>query len=221
MKPVFVIMVTYRRFEQFKATVESLLPTLPRFSTLAIINNGNDQETYNYMVKLATAPGAVKIKLLDAGGNNGWGSAMNEGLDLFPEWKDYQYVLESNNDVTYTPGWAEKAVAMMEAHPEIGILGLFKHPYHGVRQELPDGLVIKDDMPATAWFMRSMDLQAFLPFPEHGPCNTRGGNGEDVGFRMKVQETLGRWICGMKEDLAHHMDGYDIPDLGKPNPAYE
>jgi len=123
--------------------------------------------------------------------------------------------------VTYEPDWFEKAKAIMEAHAEIGILGLWKHPYHGVRMTLPDGVIIKDDMPATAWFFRAKDLQSFLPFPEHGACRTRGGNGEDTAFRDKVQNKLGRWIAAPAVDLAHHMDGYDIPDLGKVNPAYE
>jgi hypothetical protein len=97
---------------------------------------------------------------------------------------------------------------------------LWQHPYHHARETLGDGVVIKDDMPATAWFFRSKDLQEFLPFPEHGPTKTRGGNGEDTAFRDKVQNKLGRWIAWPGVDLAHHLDGYDIPDLGKENTAY-
>jgi len=222
MKPLFVILVTYRRLDEFKRTVESILPTLPYGSMLLIVdNNSPDEGYYQYLQHVAiTAPSAVRIEVLILPTNDGWGAAMNEGLRVYPAWKDYEFVLESNNDVEYDANWFVRAQNAMTAYPEIGILGGFKHPYHGVRVTLPDGLVIKDDMPACAWFMRSKDLAEFLPFPEHGPCKTRGGNGEDVGFRDKVQNKLGRWIAGMEPDWAHHIDGYDIPELGKENPAY-
>lgn len=226
MKPLFVIMVTYRRFEEFRRTCESLFPTLPHGSKVAIVVNGDiDTEYQGYLKVLPqlTAPGAVTINVLQTGTNNGWGSAMNEGLYLYRDWEDYEYVLESNNDVEYEPDWFQKAKAIMETWPEIGILGLWSHPYHGLRGVMNrNGLSVnvKDDMPATAWLMRSKDLDTFLPFPAHGPCKTRGGNGEDVAFRDKVQKR-GWWIAGPTEDLAHHIDGYGIPDLGKPNPAYE
>lgn len=228
MKPVFVIMVTYRRFEHFERTVESLLPTLPRGSEIAVVYNseGKHESDAKYMeffsgiFDVAADQYGVQFNVLDTGTNEGWGSAVNEGLHVYSQWKNFEYVLESNNDIEYKLGWCGKAQSMMYSHSDIGIFGLFKHPYHGTREVLPDGLVIKDDMPATAWFFRSKDLIEFLPFPEHGACKTRGGNGEDVAFRDKVQNKFGRWICGTTEDFAQHIDGYDIPDLGKPNSAY-
>lgn len=230
MKPLFVIMVTFRRFEQFKRTVESLVPTLPSGSKLCIVYNSegrheSDSQYSDYFGQLSTmerfASEDLKLAVLGTGTNDGWGDSMNEGLDLYSDWKEYDYMLESNNDVDYNVlDWFEKAQGYMIMYPEIGILGLWKHPYHGVRQTLPTGLVIKDDMPATAWLMRSKDLVEFLPFPEHGPCKTRGGNGEDVAFRDKVQNKFGRWVCGTVDDLAWHMDGYDTENLGKPNEEY-
>lgn len=213
MKPLFVILVSYKRLNNLKRTIASLMPTTPRGSKLVVIDNCSDGETIDYLSSLI----GVKVLLLDR--NEGWGAAVNEGLHVNPDWTEYEYVLETNNDVDYHPGWFEKAKGYMEAHPEIGILGLWKHPHHGPRQKLEDGLIVKDDMPATSWLFRSKDLQAFLPFPEKGPTNRRGGNGEDTDFVKKVQ-AAGKWVCGMKEDLALHQDGYDLPDLGKVNPAY-
>lgn len=225
MKPVFVIMVTYRRFDNFKQTVESLVPTLPRGSELVIVYNmegkhESDEQYSNYFRNdLIQSFPNCNVRILDTGTNEGWGSSMNEGLRLYHEWKDFEYVLETNNDVTYDPDWLSSAVACMQEHPKIGILGLWAHPYHGVRS-YEHGCVVKDDMPATAWFFRSKDLMEFGPFPEHGPCKTRGGNGEDTGFRDRVQNKFNRWIAWPGRDLAHHMDGYDLPDLGKENAAY-
>ena len=218
MKPILAIVVTYKRLDCLKRTMESLLPSLPPGSHTIVVNNDKEQDTWDYLDNLAREQWPQMALLYRS--NDGWGAAMNDAFRSWPQWGNFEYVLESNNDVEYVPGWVALAQQMMDSHPEIGILGGFKHPYHGTRETLPDGLVIKDDMPACAWFMRSKDLKEFLPFPEHGACKTRGGNGEDVAFRDKVQNKLGRWICGTTQDWAIHIDGYDIPDLGKLNPAY-
>ncbi len=218
MKPLFVMLVTYKRFEHFKQTLESLLPTLPQGSTVGIVDNGDDGLVYDYLQHF-TAPSAVTLKCLFTGKNEGWGAAMNEGLRMYPEWKEYEYFLESNNDVTYEPEWFLCAKDIMESYPNIGILGLWEHINHGTR-ETRLGIKIKDNMPACAWLFRSKDLEQFLPFPEKGPCKTRGGNGEDGDMVEKVH-AKGRWVCASRPDLAHHMDGYDAADLGKENAAYK
>lgn len=223
MKPVFAIIVTYRRFEQFKQTFESLLPTLPEGSKLVIAHNpgvNNELEADQYKLfyqQITTAPSAVSVYVHYLRRNNGWGAAMNETLFFYPDWKEYEYLLESNNDVTYDPVWCEQSQLRMEKHSSIGILGLWAHPHHGVRAQLSD-IRIKDNMPATAWFFRTKDLETFLPFKEKGACKTRGGNGEDSDMVVKVQ-AMGKWVCAPIPDLAHHMDGYD-ENLGKQNKAY-
>lgn len=225
MKPVFVIMVTYRRFDHFKRTLESLVPSLPEGSCIRIVDNHSDQMEYEkwwweaherqWLDKFGKKI-AVQILLLEK--NIGWGAALNDGLRPLARWKDFEYVLESNNDVTYEPDWCAKAQALMEAEPNIGVLGLNKHPHHGEQRRIGE-LVIKDDMPATAWFFRSKDLRVFLPFPEHGPTKTRGGNGEDSEFTEKIKG-MGMWICGTVNDLAHHADDQGVHELGKENAAY-
>lgn len=228
MKPLFVILVTYRRFEHFKQTVESLLPTLPAGSRLFVVfNDPNDTQSIDWFDRVKkdnfTAHGAVDMDYLEMNQNRGWANAMNVGLESASRtpnlWKEYEYVLESNNDVTYEPDWFERAKTLMQKYPRIGILGLWSHTHHSVAQEFPD-LLVKDNMPACAWLFRSPALATFLPFKEKGPCKTRGGNGEDGDMVLKVQ-SAGMWVCGPKPDLAHHMDGYDLPDLGKVNPAYK
>lgn len=220
MKNLFVIIVTFRRFEHFRRTIESLLPTLPEGSVVRVIYNTEgrhpDDEKYDAYFKELFARTDI-VHVLNTGANGGWGASMNEGLALY-QFNDYEYVLESNNDVKYEPDWFGKARALMEGNGELGILGLWSHPHHGVRERRGD-LVVKDNMPATAWFFRAKDLQAFLPFRENGACKTRGGNGEDTDMVIKVQG-MGRWVGGPSADLAHHMDGYDSEDLGKPNAAY-
>src|ERR1700683_4411879 len=127
MKPVFAILVTYRRFEYFKQTIESLIPTLPDGSHLLIIDNHSDQMQYETWWKevFETHPynnfgNKITLQVFFMDKNEGWGAAMNEAFHVWPQWKEYEYILESNNDVTYEPDWCIKAQLMMEAHKEIG-----------------------------------------------------------------------------------------------------
>jgi hypothetical protein len=217
MKPLFVIMVTYRRFAHFKRTVDSLLPTLPPGSTLLIVDNASPELEYREYFSDITAPGAVKVVVLNRHANKGWGASVNYGLLSYPSWREHEYVLESNNDVEYLPGWWEKATAAMRANPQVGVLGLWKHVSHGTMSTIGD-LVIKDQMPACAWLFRSKDLEMLLPFPEKGPTKIRGGNGEDTRMCDRIRD-MGLWVCGLREDVALHMDGYDGRQ-GRENEAY-
>jgi glycosyltransferase involved in cell wall biosynthesis len=223
MKPLFVLLITYRRVDKLKETIESLKTTLPDGSQITIIDNHSDDGTWNYLSQdFFTDPYFAAHQIVTAAfsleKNIGFGGAVNEGLRIYPEWREYEYVLESNNDVWYKPDWFEKATGFMQKYPKLGLLGLWKHPYHGVQRDDGD-VLIKDDMPAVAWLLRSKDLVTFLPFPEHGPTQKRGGNSEDSTFVQKIQGA-GFEVGGPTEDLAEHMDGYDTDRLGKDNEEY-
>jgi GT2 family glycosyltransferase len=144
--------------------------------------------------------------------NQGWGKAVNLSLDNIKHiggrsnFMKSDYVLISNNDVEYNEDWFEKSVELLEKYPQIGVLGLWKHNAHRVLEDKGD-LLVKDNMPAVAWLFKTSRLKEQLPFPEHGPCATKGGNGEDTAVCIKAQQK-GLWVCGPREDLAVHIDGY-------------
>ena len=43
--------------------------------------------------------------------------------------------------------------------------------------------------------------------PEHGPCATKGGNGEDTGYVIRMKNA-GYLTGAMPKDVATHIDGY-------------
>lgn len=223
-RPVMAVLVTYRRLGYLKRTVRSLTETLPRGSRLVIVDNASEGEEYaEYLAHLERAfplsgEKGVRVQALRMENNEGWGRAVNAGLASFG-WSFFEYVLLSNNDVEYKDLWAEKSQGLFKKYPKMGLLGLWKHPHHGVQQALED-VLIKDDMPAVAWVFRSKDLRSLLPFPEHGVTKNSGGNGEDTAVTVRVKNS-GRWVCGPRDDLAEHLDGYNLPNLGKPNPEYD
>ncbi len=211
-------MVTYRRFDAFVKTYESLMQSVPEGSKICIIHNEDEKHESDaqYMEFFQHTP--KNVHALFTGMNEGWGSSMNEGLALYSDWNEYEYVLESNNDVTYEPDWFEKSKALMQKYPKVGLLGLWRHIHHGTIHHYGD-ILIRDNAPAVSWLFRSADLQHFLPFPEKGSTKIAGGNGEDVDFVHKVQ-AMGFDIGAPAEDLSHHLDGYNLTRMGQENPAY-
>lgn len=198
---LYVIVVTFNRLEYTKRTLDSLLRTVPE-AHIMIFDNASTDGTKEYIQKFQEE----HADFVTVGGffdNKGWGTAMNRALKEAPLAAHY---LLSNNDVEYKDGWFDKCMSVYAKYPQIGILGVWQHIAHGLREDKGD-LLIKDDMPACGWLMISKILNEVGVFAERGPCTTRGGNGEDTNYAMRVQEK-GYWVACLPEDQAVHIDGY-------------
>jgi GT2 family glycosyltransferase len=168
----------------------------------------DNQEMYDWLQIFEKADPSHR-KLIFLPENRGWANAVNAGLRfIFSPPGDYMrnYILLSNNDVEYHPGWYEKALSLYERYPKIGIFAVWKHTAHGVKEDLGD-LIIKDQMPAVGWLMKKEVLEDLGDLTENGACDTKGGNGEDVDYCIKAGQK-GYWIAAPKEDIAVHIDGY-------------
>lgn len=198
-KNLKVVVVTYNRVEFTKRTLDSLLKTVPE-ARIYIYDNASTEEGMKELLDSYLSKGNVNIH--DSDQNFGWGKAVNEVFDNITVYDD-DFVLLSNNDVEYSDDWYEKALALYEKYPNIGILGLWKHPNHGVKEDLGD-LIVKDQMPATCWLLKPKVILDLGSIAEHGPCATKGGNGEDVDYCIKAEQK-GYLVAGPKEDLAIHI----------------
>lgn len=197
-----IILITYNRLEHTKKTIESLRRTVPD-AHLFIYDNASNEELQRYIcLHLNWSEDNYEVVL--ANRNRGWGSAINESLQLSKKKGDY--LLLSNNDVEYSDGWLDQAIALYEKYPKLGLLGLWKHTSHGIKEDLGD-LIVKDQMPAVAWLFKPKVLEDIGHFAEKGPCETKGGNGEDVDYCIKTEQK-GYWVAGPSDDLAIHLDGY-------------
>lgn len=219
MKKLLVIMVTHRRIEYTKRTLQSILGTTPDFSQCDVVivdNDSQEEKMTRYLGEMFVKN--QKVTVIFNPENNGWAAANNLVLKSSINWGDYEYILFSNNDVEYTAGWLAEVETLYQKYGDkIGILGLWKHTNHGVVQDLGD-LIVKDDMPACCWVIRPSIIEEVGEFTVKGVCKTRGGNGEDTTYAKKVQAN-GYWVCGPKDDIAEHLDKYD--NSGGLNPAYQ
>lgn len=199
-------MTVYNRLDYTKRTLDSLFATCPPSTQFIIIdNNSEGQDMREYLNDLEDLN---KRSVYRLGENLGWGAAVNYGLDLagIKGCFDDGYILVTNNDVIYEEGWYEKLLFLYEKYQNIGILGVWKHTAHGVLEDRFD-MVVKDQMPAVGWLLTPQNIKKIGLFPVHGPCATKGGNGEDCAYCTRCSEA-GLLVCGPKDDVAQHIDGY-------------
>lgn len=197
-----VIVITHNRLEYTKLTIESLLKTVPDAKILVYDNNSLEDGMYEYIASLHHYYKNIQSYPSDI--NQGWGTAINKAYDKITLYDD-DMVLLSNNDVEYKDGWYDESLKLYEKYPQIGILGLWKHTSHGIKQDLGD-LQTSDQSAAVAWLLKPNFLKQLMPFAEHGPCNHKGGNGEDVTMCIKTEQ-LGKWVANPNGNLAEHLDG--------------
>uniref|UniRef100_A0A7C3SRG9 Glycosyltransferase n=1 Tax=Dictyoglomus turgidum TaxID=513050 RepID=A0A7C3SRG9_9BACT len=203
-----VVLVTFNRLDFTKQTIDSFIKTSPPDFEMIIVDNASTESGFQeYLTELEKDK---RIKVIRNKTNLGWGAAVNIGL----KYCHTEWILLSNNDVIYKEGWFEKCIQAYQDFSEIGVLGLWKHPFaHTTLFEKERGrtkLVVRDLMPAVAWFMKKEVIKKVGKFFEAGPCVNpdgtprRGGCGEDTDYNLRVSQ-IGLWNCGLKEDVAVHI----------------
>lgn len=200
MKNLTVIVINYNRLDYLKRTLSTLFKTTLDVDFIIYDNASTEPGFYEYFKD----PNFSNVQFIIGNKNLGWGAAVNEALTFT---KPSNYILISNNDVEYKDGWFEKGVELLEKYSEIGVLGVWKHTAHRTLQLINNELEVRDNTPAVGWLFKTDRLKELLPFPEHGPCATKGGNGEDTSFCIRTQQK-GFWVANPTEDIAVHIDGY-------------
>lgn len=207
MKKLCVIVTVFNRLDYTKRTLESLFATCPANTQYIIVDNNSDE--YGMREYLTELEDLNKHSVYRLAQNLGYGGAVNYGLEvasvkgcLTDDWM----ILISNNDVIYEPEWYQKLLHLYERYPNVGVMGVWKHTAHGVLEDRVD-LIIKDQMPAVGWLLTPATIKHLGRFPEHGPCATKGGNGEDVTYCIRCAQA-GLLVAGPAKDVAQHIDGY-------------
>jgi len=112
--PVRVVVVTYSPGESLTHFLSSLSASVPYGVVLA--DNGSADGSVDASVQAAVGPG---VRLLQTGGNLGYGKAANLGASGF----EGDWVVVANPDVTWSPGALDELLAAGERWPRAGCLG--------------------------------------------------------------------------------------------------
>ncbi len=200
-----ILIVSWERLEYLKRTIASLIQSgaMKDASRIIIVDNGSiDQSVRDFLEQMRLEWGAF---LVFKPHNKGWGEAVNDALGI----SRAEYLLVSNNDVEYQIGFHTRMFEIFEKQANIGILGVWRHIGHGlVRNGVQnENFCEMDNVPAIGWMIPKTAMQLVGLFPEHGPCLTKGGNGEDTSYVNRMKEK-GLLVGVPPKDLASHIDGY-------------
>lgn len=204
-----IILTTFNRLEYTKRTLASLIETgaIASAERVIIVDNRSTEPGFQeFLNDLYNFNGNLFV--VRRAKNDGWGTAVNDAIGL----SRAPYLLLSNNDVVYKPGFIDRMAETFEKHPDVGLLGVWRHTSHGYVAPENGGLHSEhfremDNIPAVGWLLSKPAMMKVGMLNEHGPCFTKGGNGEDTAYVNRMKEA-GFRTGVMPEDVAEHIDGY-------------
>ncbi len=215
-----IIVTVWNRVGYTKRTIASLIDSgaIQGCERLIIVDNCSTEEGMAEFLQDAYANlvgVSGKVFILRRAKNDGWAAAINDAVNLSRS----EYVLICNNDVEFVPDVMTKAFDIVykteaiehdrEPVCDISILGLWRHTAHGDQANgvKTDSFVETDNSPAVAWLCWKPAMIAVGMFKENGPSMTKGGNGEDTDYVMRMKQA-GYLVGSPIPDLATHIDGY-------------
>ena len=204
--PSFDVIVTvYNRLDYTRRTIGSLMKSgayenCERF--IIVDNHSIDEGMEAFLTDMAHYQ---KVFVIRRPTNDGWGMAVNDALGL----SRAEYVFLSNNDVEYEEGFMNEMFSAFGTVDKIGILAVWRHTAHGFTEGGIQNEHFRDmdNVPAVGWLMPKKAMEVVGMLPEHGPCLTKGGNGEDTAYVMRMKEA-GFLVGAYGRDVAQHLDGY-------------
>lgn len=203
-----IILTTFNRLEYTRRTIASLIESgahgaCQRF--IIVDNHSTEEGMETFLNHMAYYR---KVFVLRRPSNDGWGTAVNDALGL----SRAEFILLSNNDVEYKQDFYKEMFETYQQLPRIGILGVWRHTSHGFVPQHMGGIQTEwfkemDDVPAVGWLMPKKAMEVVGMLSEHGPCATKGGNGEDTDYVDRMR-AAGFLIGVPPTDVATHLDGY-------------
>jgi len=139
--PIQIYMTSWNRREMTERAIREIHErTAPGFFQINIYDNGSEKATRDYLISLLDA-GKITTLMLDS---RNTGCLYNKGIfHIMTEEQSDLYCI-TDNDIyppKLEPDWLSQMVAIMEAHPELGVLAPQLPP-----QWLQQPYEIKDDI---------------------------------------------------------------------------
>jgi GT2 family glycosyltransferase len=116
MLSVYVIILNWNKFDDTKRCIESLKKISYKNAFLIIVDNASSDDSYNQLSKEFPS-----ITLLSSPKNKGYAGGMNIGIEYaLSEGADF--ILLTNNDMTYSENFLEPLVDLANNNSSIGIV---------------------------------------------------------------------------------------------------
>jgi len=198
-----LVVLSFNRPQFLHQTIASLKRNTEYPHELIVVDDGSmDPANVEFLMRLYGAK-ELSTLVLNAGRNQGVGASINRGFHA----AHGKWLFKLDSDLEYRPQWLEKAVAILETFPEIGVLGLFRY-WHDpcdwrkmlIRREERDGLVVQvaEDQVGSTMAMSRETYESHGDFIEGSYAF-----GADYEYKMALKRG-GRWIALPDEDLVEN-----------------
>lgn len=210
-----IIMPVWNQLEATRECLNSIVKHTDYPYRLIIIDNACDSPTANYLKNLKCEK-YLDLFLVRNEKNLGFVKAVNQGIAV----SDAPYLCIMNNDTIATAGWLDEMVAVIEAHPEIGLL----NPSSNTSGQLPGDMSVDEYAASLLNFKgQAQELNTCRGFcmlmrnevvRRVGSFDERFGFGyfEETDFCKRAQE-CGFMLGRAKASYVYHKEGTSFKDL--------
>ncbi len=133
---ISTVVVSYKRPELLKLTLESYRATVTGNFEMVVVDNGSCEECLGIAHEFAD-------EVIELSGNRFPGYSTNVGWDHL---KGSHLLHRSDNDVEYLPGWCDEVYRCFEADPNLGQLGLRTLEEEGQHPNVGGNCVVRADV---------------------------------------------------------------------------
>lgn len=181
MKFASLCLLSYRRPEQLKQCLDSLIATADYPYQLIVNCDGYEEVNIIYLANMLRK-GLISNLLISNGKNRGVGKSFQSCLGV----AEGDYIFKIDTDLTFEPNWLSQAVKALETADNLGAISLFDyHNYdpNDVRfQPTANHLAVKDDYILVNDFVSS--IYGF----QKAALNACQFNGEDDGYHQTLRK---------------------------------
>ncbi|MCH7905596.1 MAG: glycosyltransferase [Armatimonadetes bacterium] len=156
MPRVSIVLTCYNHLDHLKIAVDSIIAQTFTDYEIIALDDGSTDGTRDWLSELHRREPQIPLKLFFNEENLGTYGTLNKGIDV----STGELIAEFNDDDVWAPEKLEKQVAMMDAHPEIGLVHTAGYFIDG------DGNEIKDNPLGFEWPKTSTGdvLPELIPF---------------------------------------------------------
>jgi glycosyltransferase involved in cell wall biosynthesis len=129
------------------------------------------------------------------GHNQGQGTALNRMFAIAAG----DPIIKLDQDLIFRPGWLADVTALLDANPQIGLLGLMHYHHDPVDSAKTlvhqwEGWSARTHILGSAFAVRRACFEQLGPFEEHSPAFA-----EDWVFQRAVTDS-GEWVCALPDE---------------------
>lgn len=185
---VSLVVLSYRRPQFLSQTLQSLwMNTVDIPYELIVVDDGSRDACWPFLFQMLRQQ-LISTLVVNGGQNLGVGEGIYRGFAI----AQGNYLAKLDADLEYHPGWLAAGVAILDARPDIGMVGFFDYRHYAPQDVrfnvLEKDLVgdqaigIVDDFVSSAFLIRRETYEQF------GPID-RGSDAfaEDIMFKRKLQ----------------------------------